>query len=264
MIKSYNYILLCLIFSLISVSVLANTEEKSQPLEQVKSQLKRIHWHSLIDHHDWAYTVETRLDNGNTGNNIQQTKQQFNPSLPPLQQWQLLESDFHQPTPARLALYRETQQQLLKDAKKNTGKAAGIADKDNTANDTLVEIASLQPLEINSRYHTYSFTPALPMFKQTINQSLKGVLTFDLAQQQVTQLVVQAQQKFSPRTGYTFTDYTLKLTVEAHEGQLHLVSTESQKKGKALFFTSFKEKSSRQFTQFISLNTVDKMAENES
>ena len=98
-----HLILLCALCLPASISFKTSASEDAKNRElnvltNVKSQLQRIHWHTLHDDKNWIFTVETKLDNGNTGEKIQQTKQRFVPDMPPAQQWQLLESDFAMPT----------------------------------------------------------------------------------------------------------------------------------------------------------------------
>ena len=223
----------------ISEQVDATNNQAQSVLETVKAQLQQIAWHSLQDENDWAYTVETRLDNGNTGNKIQQTKQRFDPSLPLAKQWQLIESDYNEPTLARLADYQQTQ---LKLSQENPIEGA--------ENVQFVDMATLEKLDENDKQHKFGFTPNLPMFDQEINQKFQGLLIFDGEKQQIVELIIEAQQSFSPRISFKLDSYRLQIRIENHEGVLHVKSIESEKQGSAFFFSSFDEKSTRLFSHF--------------
>lgn len=217
----------------------ATNNQAQAVLETVKAQLQKIAWHSLQDENDWAYTVETRLDNGNTGNKIQQTKQRFDSSLPIAKQWQLIESDYNEPTPARLADYQQTQ---LKLSQENPIEGA--------ENVKIVDMATLEKLSQNDEQYRFGFTPKLPMFDQETNQKLQGLLIFDVKKQQIVELIIEAQQSFSPRISFKLDSYRLQIRIENHDGALHVQSIESEKQGSAFFFSSFDEKSTRLFSRF--------------
>ena len=239
----YSILLCCLWLSAsisISIEVRAFQAEPTKlknALASVKAQLQQTYWHTLLDDNNWAYTVETQLDNGNTGRKIQQTKQRFDPSRPPLQQWQLLESDFAQPTPARLAQYKKTQQEIAEEAVQKIA-----------TNVEIVDFSTLTFIDQNDRQQRFAFIPRLPMFDDDINQLFKGVLIFDKQIQRIKTLTIEAQESFSPRLSFKLDSYLLNIDFDQRDGELHVVSINSEKSGSAFFFTRFNEKSSRVFS----------------
>lgn len=233
--KFYLLIMLAL-FAFFSEQVNAANNQAQSVLDKVKAQLQQIAWHSLQDKNDWAYTVETRLDNGKK---IQQTKQRFDPSLPLVKQWQLIESDYDAPSPARLADYQQTQIKLSQEDP-----------TESIDNVQLVDIATLEKLSSNDKQQKFGFTPNLPMFDKEVNQIFQGLLTFDVEKQQIVELVIEAQQSFSPRISFKLDSYRLQISIENHQGALHVKSIESEKQGSAFFFSSFDEKSTRLFSRF--------------
>lgn len=243
-----HLILLCALCLPASISFKTSASEDAKNRElnvltNVKSQLQRIHWHTLHDDKNWIFTVETKLDNGNTGEKIQQTKQRFDPDMPPAQQWQLLESDFAMPTPARLAQFKETQLQM-----------AESSERHNIGDIKIVDLSTLKFLDQNEQQKRFGFTPNLPMFDEEINQIFKGVLLFDTEKQRITNLLIEAKESFSPQVSFKVDSYLLSIDIDEREGHLHVVSINSEKTGSAFFFTGFDETSSRVFSNFKKVN----------
>lgn len=212
-------------------------------LAVVKKQLKEINWHSLNDSENWAYTVETRLDNGNTGPEIQQTKQRFDPSYPLSQQWQLLEAGFAKPTKARLEQHKMTMQEISKD---NSPTPIGEVD--------IVDLSTLLPLDSNADQAQFSFNPRLMMFDEHINQLFEGILIFDNKKQHITYLHIKSKESFSPKLSFTVESYSLNIKIAKDNEELHVVNIQSEKSGSAFYFKNFDEKSVRSFSQFERVN----------
>ena len=215
-------------------------------LDTVKQQLQRVHWHHWQSDGNWAYTVETQLDNGNTEHKIQHTKQRFDPSLPAAQQWQLLEFDFAAPTAKNLAEYRHRQQSVEQSSPHEEQQAARSALQQLE----LVDLSTLQFSEQNGQQQLLLFRPKLPMFEQQVQQLFSGVLSFDLQQQRVTSLYIELQQSFSPRLSFTIKQYRLHIRLEQIDGELHMVAVDKHIVGSAFWLTDYDEKSSKVFSDF--------------
>lgn len=235
--KLKHLILICSTCLTISTSNYVDAFESKQQgtLIKIKSQLKRINWHTIHDN-KWAYTVETKLEKGKK---IQQTKQRFDPSKPRVEQWQLLQSDFEEPTPARLSHYKDTQLEIAEEV-----------EQQYTENIEIIDFNTLSFIEQKEQLQMFKFTPKLPMFSDEVNQLFKGVLYFDGQTQQITKLLIEAQESFSPRISFTIDSYLLNIEIEKLDDQLHVISINSVKSGEAFWFTDFDEKSSRILSNF--------------
>lgn len=230
-----------LFITLASAGVFAGSN--NQELKIIKQQLANAHWHTIIDNKKWAYSVETLLDNGN--GKVQQTKQSFDPNLQFENQWQLIEQDKQQPTPARLKLYEQAQQELIDE----------VIPKE-TQGTELVSLDSIKYKSSDSRFTYYEFLPNLPMFDKALNEVFIGEILFDEKSEQVFKLTIESKESFSPKVLFKIDKYRLEMTLKDINDELHLISTKSQKKGSALVFTKFSELSSREISNIYKVKTL--------